>query len=1058
VAETAGLRNAPPGTAEPAPTSRRAGPIVRSTPLARTRRAAAGGDDPVAARPLPSTHRSLLDRSTDLAATRIRRTSTPVAGARRAAAGGDDPVVARPVPSTHGSLLDRSTDLAATRIRPTSASVPSVIRRSGPAVIQRRIGAGQSHRVVKDKSDVRFLANEDAKTGHYSLQPLAGGTPVQGVGADDDEYELADPATDEQVVSAVAATGAHDVLEWLAGVHRALEKERFADAVTLLKRMHGIVAAMPQGAASAMSENELELELGKLTYGKALKRSYRALLLQPEAVMIPGLEQAIGNALPALTAHDFSKTPKEALARSLAGELRARRRQPDMVPTLVRLLSSDLAGAQLAERRHAVTRYEGEQIPVMAETSTKAAYVAMAEDKLAHEDKDGKYAKAIKLEVDKGILKEADLCSRAALIHHLIGPLKGTTEEIAKKLTAQTVDSLLKEHLQKKSERIKHLFFDRPALMQDVEKLVTDGTVHESIKALRGGKEHSIKDINFYVGDKLNEPMLRWVVDNNIPVEVHATTVLASFAKLKAEGFTDIVEIPSSHEGTAKYIVSNPDDKTTKIVFQTRPGVSYAIATIGAFLLYELHKIGAEVTKALSVDDGDWKHGSYQARNVIKDDKTGKVATYLLANASGETLAAEVPYIDKPYPVNDDGTIKVAGIPTKTITIKELKVDRLDEKNLKVFKEDVDYKAMYLNALKGHHVDSADLAIIGRKKEVKKMLEVDFKAKKPALEISVPGFNADLYLLKGSLGAKRVLLHQISPDFYGDRAKFLAQALEAIGVLHIAFVGTAGGIASGMKKFDTAVPEMITNIADYPSGTDKAKEKSNQMANAALEVTKALASSSPEVAAVHKGGLHVGVHAPITESQELIQWMRDTPVSSVDCEGGFIAEVLRTSPVSLYSMYFLSDIPGTHESIGQGGIAGGSSGATSSTTTTTPARAASEQIIKAVIEKIVGTSIATTQERLPTKFKQVLKEGKVEVLIPNGRGGHDTKLLEVTVGEPKVFKQGGVLGALQMFAEFVATKIPKAKTILTPEMLDEINDGADEFGKLHGLRLHVAVR
>lgn len=95
---------------------------------------------------------------------------------------------------------------------------------------------------------------------------------------------------------------------------------------------------------------------------------------------------------------------------------------------------------------------------------------------------------------------------------------------------------------------------------------------------------------------------------------------------------------------------------------------------------------------------------------------------------------------------------------------------------------------------------------------------------------------------------------------------------------------------------------------------------------------------------------------------------------------------------------------------------------------------------------------------MPKSFQQVFKNERADVLVDNGRGSHDTKTLEISVDEPKVFKQASTLGALRMFAEFLSTKVTAANVILTTTMLDEINDAADDFGSTHGVRIRVVLK
>lgn len=141
-----------------------------------------------------------------------------------------------------------------------------------------------------------------------------------------------------------------------------------------------------------------------------------------------------------------------------------------------------------------------------------------------------------------------------------------------------------------RGERIQCLFEDDPGLLEHCCQQIRPGTINPLLVELSQNPKmpHSISDINAYTGDKLTMPLMTWIINAGIPVEVHATSTQASFAKLVQEGFTDIVEIPSNHAGTQKLIVRNPENGAVKVVFQCLPGESYCIQTCGPLLLYKI--------------------------------------------------------------------------------------------------------------------------------------------------------------------------------------------------------------------------------------------------------------------------------------------------------------------------------------------------------------------------------------------------------------------------------------------------------------------------------------
>ncbi len=714
----------------------------------------------------------------------------------------------------------------------------------------------------------------------------------------------------------------------------------------------------------------------------------------------------------------------------------------------------------------------------------------MTREKFVHDKVRTKYAAAIA----KSGLTEEDGKARAVLLDHLEGslvfatpptyeaPEKETaedkvlrekkigvekkrlekeTKDVADRLNLETVDQILARHIHKKASRLAALFDANPGLLDKLRPLVKDEDVHDSLTAIKtGGEQHSIMDINKYVGDKLNDPLMDWIIAHGIRVEVHATSFLASFAKMRAEGFVELIEVPSSHPGTKKYIAGNPVTGKAKVVFQTTPGASYAIQTVGAFYFYELYETG-ELKESLNVPSGPWKHGAYKARNVIKDDKERRIASFLLVGPDKSTLVANVPYVGKHPVIDDEGQIVLAGVPSSAIQVRDIKVKQLEANQLTVHKEVVDYKAMYLEIMRTNGITSAEIASIGQKKELKLVLE-SLGLTKPVLNVELPNFNASMYTLKkqpapdakAPAGNANLLLFSISPHFFGDRAGFLAQALKEIGVKHITFVGTAGGLAEGMKKGDTVVPEEVANVADVVPGDNvkiPAEGRSPNAAFAALADLSKPAELKPDE--VKKGGLHVGVHSPITESQKMIDWMKRESVRSVDCEAGFIAKVLKDSDVKLYSIYYISDVPGTHESIGLGGVAAGEAHAAADEKKEPNA---SERIVREIIKKVVGGKIEGADAAVPA-LKWISDDGCLLVSVAGAAGKYDKKVLDVAVLQPSLVPKKDTLGVVRTFARSVAGMgdlvFHEERIVVTPELLNTLNAKADEFSTRHQVKL-----
>lgn len=448
---------------------------------------------------------------------------------------------------------------------------------------------------------------------------------------------------------------------------------------------------------------------------------------------------------------------------------------------------------------------------------------------------------------------------------------------------------------------------------------------------------------------------------------------------------------------------------------------------------------------------------------MLSDDSSKKVATYVLVAHGEANLTAAIPYVDKPYAINPDGSIELEHVPASAISLTTVEVTKLDPPKLSVHKEDVDFKAMYLDIMRSNNIKNALIAAIGRKGEVRKMFD-SMKVGEPLVDITLPNFNATLYALKQGTKAVNVVCFQISPDFFGDRSGYLAAALSEIGVKHITFVGTAGALASHIKKFDVMVPEELANFANRLPKSDDKIESSERTSNAAFPLMSELETSADlTTTSKQSGGLHLNVHSPITESQAMIEWMKKNDVQSVDCEAGFIADALKGSGVNLYAIYFISDVPGTEESIGMGGVTGASTTASPSTSTSSTVKGpeASERMVREIIKKVIGQEIERADGAVPPDIVKVTRDGKIAVLVPGKTKNTFVKAdMSVSVALPGIGVGSDAIGVLRTFAQTLAS-VPKGeeeRPQLTEAVQKELNTKVRDFYSTHRVKVLWSVK
>jgi hypothetical protein len=221
------------------------------------------------------------------------------------------------------------------------------------------------------------------------------------------------------------------------------------------------------------------------------------------------------------------------------------------------------------------------------------------------------------------------------------------------------------------------------------------------------------------------------------------------------------------------------------------------------------------------------------------------------------------------------------------------------------------------------------------------------------------------------------------------------------------------------------IPEQLQNFADLKLGEKKKK-------NAAFDLVGEFSKSDIDTSNVKSGGLHLGVHSPITESEPTIKEMKKMQVASVDCEAGFIADALADSKVSVYNIFYISDVPGTQESIGQGGIASTDTpeveGGTSNKT---------EQMVVKIIETIVKQKIEQADVEAKKKGKYILgSDGRLTEKI---KIDNKNKRMKVDVVIPDTVK-GDVMGILKVFGQNLSDFLDQKKGNMTTLDTEKVNE------------------
>jgi nucleoside phosphorylase len=310
----------------------------------------------------------------------------------------------------------------------------------------------------------------------------------------------------------------------------------------------------------------------------------------------------------------------------------------------------------------------------------------------------------------------------------------------------------------------------------------------------------------------------------------------------------------------------------------------------------------------------------------------------------------------------------------------------------------------------------------------------------PVATIDQLHFKGKVFFLKGVDTEKQdktytLLTLSISPDFFGNRSAFLMKALKALGVRDISFVGTAGGLAGDSKVGDVMAPVHLANFSEGRRSEGRYENKAPSL------IEKLDSDGTVKKSDFRESQLHFGVHSPITESDDMIKTMKSSNVDSVDCEAGFIADALKNSDVNLYALFFVGDVPGTHHSIGQGGVSDGLAEDDDKETAPT------ESAVLGMIKMVIGKEIEAADEKLTEGSYPISKTGEIigaTYPATESDNGRQAKI-QIKLLLPEVGTSNRTPGVIKNFHKQISAILDKSGKILDLKAQNAINRLAATF-------------
>lgn len=463
---------------------------------------------------------------------------------------------------------------------------------------------------------------------------------------------------------------------------------------------------------------------------------------------------------------------------------------------------------------------------------------------------------------------------------------------------------------------------------------------------------HSISNINKYVGDKWDEDFISLLVKERLPIEVCCVDS-SDFKQLqRLDGYDTLIEFKSLHNGSDRYLATNMAKGESKFIVRIDLGESYKIHTIGQMLLFETYvsvydaesvrdsellfiepslqnpvlgsSFSSDQDASFKTDGCEFEGPSILSSNFTyqKDGLVNSIICHLYKDESNQLIAIQKESFGRAendpleevalnYSKPKLSNSVVAGVPViarrldpNLLTIKSKPISD-------VWSEIVNQFKCILDESLGSLYPTIDILILGGEKEVSGlMIRKDYGV--CVLNIGRPNFNAKIY--KSKKNNKMIMSCNISPNFFGDRAGCLVEALIPLRLKSILLTGTSGALKSDLPIGRVLLPKTILD-----SDSNDFQFQTDFFGNSDF-----MESLSEEVRANYsETEFNMGVDSPIVESERFIETLvkNELDISSVDCEAQFISRVIKDKGIRFFPYFRVSDNPVKGQSISRGGHA-----------------------------------------------------------------------------------------------------------------------------------------
>ena len=149
-------------------------------------------------------------------------------------------------------------------------------------------------------------------------------------------------------------------------------------------------------------------------------------------------------------------------------------------------------------------------------------------------------------------------------------------------------------------------------------------------------------------------------------------------------------------------------------------------------------------------------------------------------------------------------------------------------------------------------------------------------------------------------------------------------------------------------------------------------------------------------------------------------------------------------------MFFVGDVPGTHASIGMGGV----SGAVGNQQQQVPQTQPTEQAILYIIKKAIGREISQAQKQIDASPYPLAGNKITGLTVLGGQAGQGKLALDIKL--PKVAKTGETFaGVLKTFHEKLTVVLKRVNGVVDGPVQGEIFDLVQDFHDAHGILIQI---